>query len=219
MTIQAVLFDLDNTLYPASSGLMQALDVRILEYVRELLGLELEEARTLRQEYFATYGTTLRGLQLHHTVDVEHYLTNIHDLAFEAFLSSDAELDHLLGQVTAELAIFTNSTTEHAQGVLRQLGIEHHFRQVFDIRFQQFLPKPHPEGYMRVLDALGVEAQHVLMVEDTLSNLVTARSLGMQTILIGPSGGPEADGAPTRVPDVLAAVRLILDLLSSTQSR
>jgi putative hydrolase of the HAD superfamily len=60
MTIRAILFDLDNTLYPASSGVMQQLDRRIGEYVQERLGLSSDEATALKRHYYATYGTTLR---------------------------------------------------------------------------------------------------------------------------------------------------------------
>ena len=89
MTISTILFDLDNTLYPASSGLMKGVDTRITEYVQNLLGLDLEAAQTLRKQYFTQYGTTLRGLECHHAVDPEDYLAYVHDLAIETFLASD----------------------------------------------------------------------------------------------------------------------------------
>src|SRR5215218_10762198 len=44
MPIAAILFDLDNTLYPASSGLMQGVDTRITEYVQRLLGIDVAAA-------------------------------------------------------------------------------------------------------------------------------------------------------------------------------
>ena len=62
MPLSAVLFDLDNTIYSAASGVMKGIDVRITEYVQNLLGLEIEQARELRQHYYMTYGTTLNGL-------------------------------------------------------------------------------------------------------------------------------------------------------------
>ena len=66
MTVRAVLFDLDNTIYPASNGLMLSIDQRIGEFVQRLLGLDEDEALRLRRHYYAEYGTTLRGLQHHH---------------------------------------------------------------------------------------------------------------------------------------------------------
>jgi putative hydrolase of the HAD superfamily len=212
MPISAVLFDLDNTLYPASSGLMHSVDTRITEYVQNLLGLEPHAAMTLRRQYFADYGTTLRGLQQHHAVDPEDYLAYVHDLALESFLASDAELDRLLGEIGAAKAIFTNAPGDYARRVLATLGIERHFEHVFDIRFHIYQPKPDPTAYERVLDALGVDAAEVVFVEDTPQNLLPARAIGMSTILVGAEQSPAAHTADYIVPDILAALRVVLDL-------
>jgi putative hydrolase of the HAD superfamily len=212
MPLSAVLFDLDNTIYPASSGVMKGVDVRITEYVQNLLGLDIEQARELRQHYYMTYGTTLNGLQRHHAVDAEHYLGYVHDLAIESFLSSDAELDHLLSELAATKAIFTNSPAEYARRVLRAMGIERHFEHVFDVRFSSFLPKPDPAVYRSVLDALNVAGSTAMLVEDTPQNLPPARALGMTTILVGEPAAATAALADHVVPDVLAAVRIALEL-------
>src|SRR5436853_7811008 len=113
MTISTILFDLDNTLYPASSGLMKGVDTRITEYVQNLLGLDLEAAQTLRKQYFTQYGTTLRGLECHHAVDPEDYLAYVHDLAIETFLASAAELDHLLSHGVATKPTLPNAPAEY----------------------------------------------------------------------------------------------------------
>ncbi|HEX5691775.1 MAG TPA: HAD-IA family hydrolase, partial [Roseiflexaceae bacterium] len=162
--------------------------------------------------YFLDYGTTLRGLQQHHTVDVEDYLAYVHDLALESFLASDAELDRLLSEIRALKAVFTNAPGDYARRVLTILGIERHFEQIFDIRFHAFEPKPEPAVYQRVLDALGVPAAETVFLEDTPKNLLPARALGMHTILIGADETPAADFADHVVPDILAALRIVLDL-------
>jgi putative hydrolase of the HAD superfamily len=212
MTTSAVLFDLDNTLYPASSGLMKSVDTRITEYVQKLLGIDLEEAQSLRKQYFADYGTTLRGLEHHHQVDAEDYLTYVHDVAMESFLASDAELDRLLSMLTLTKAIFTNAPAEYARRVLRALGIERHFERVFDIRFSGFRPKPDPAVYDSVLAALDIAGPQAVLIEDTWHNLIPARALGMTTILVGsPPADTAALVADHIVPDILAAMRVVLD--------
>jgi putative hydrolase of the HAD superfamily len=212
MLISAVLFDLDNTLYPASSGLMHSVDTRITEYVQTLLGVAPTEAMDLRRQYFIDYGTTLRGLQHHHTVDPEDYLAYVHDLALESFLASDAELDRLLGEVAVAKAIFTNAPGDYARRVLATLGIERHFEQVFDIRFHGFQPKPDPVAYRRVLDALSVPGAEAVFIEDTPQNLCPARALGMTTILIGAEPAGACEVADFVAPDILAALRVVLEL-------
>jgi putative hydrolase of the HAD superfamily len=212
MAITTILFDLDNTIYPASSGLMKGIDVRINEYVKNLLGLGEQESLRLRKKYYVEYGTTLHGLQRHHSVDAEHYLDYVHDIAIESFLASDAELDHLLSLLQATKAIFTNSPAGYARRVLEVLGIERHFSHIFDIRFSGFQPKPDPAVYQSVLDALNVEGHAALLVEDTAKNLAPARALGMITILIGEANADTTALADYVVPDVLAAIRVALEL-------
>ncbi len=213
MSISAVLFDLDNTIYPASSGVMKGIDIRITEYVQNLLGIEIEQAQELRRHYYSTYGTTLNGLQRHHAVDPEHYLDHVHDLAIESFLTSDAELDQLLSELKATKAIFTNSPVEYARRVLRAMGIERHFEHIFDIRFSGFQPKPDPVVYQSVLDTLGVAGSAAILVEDSPQNLPPAHALGMTTILVGEPSAAAAALADYVTPDVLAAVRIAIGLV------
>lgn len=210
MPITTVLFDLDNTIYPASSGLLKGVDVRINEYMRGALGLDEQAAYELRKQYYAEFGTTLRGLQEHHEVDPEHYLEYVHDVAVESFLASDAELDHLLSELRAHKAIFTNSPENYARRVLGVLGIERHFTHVFDVRFSGFQPKPDPMVYQSVLATLEIDGAQAILVEDTPRNLPPARALGMTTILIGDDD--PLGLADYLVPDVLQAIRVALDL-------
>lgn len=212
MPITTVLFDLDNTIYPASSDMMKGIDVRIHEYVKNLLGLDDQESQRIRKQYYADYGTTLHGLQRHHNVDPEHYLNYVHDIAIESFLASDAELDRLLGLLGATKAIFTNAPAAYARRVLQVLGIEQHFSHVFDIRFANFLPKPDPAVYQLVLDTLSVSGGQAILVEDTAKNLPPARALGMTAILVGEPDSAAATLADYVVPDVLAAIRIALEL-------
>lgn len=211
MPISAVLFDLDNTIYPASSGLMKGVDVRITTYVKNLLGLDDAQAQALRQRYYTEYGTTLNGLQMFHAVDPEDYLSYVHDVAVESFLASDAELDRLLGELQAAKAIFTNAPGDYARRVLRVLGVERHFSHVFDIRFAGFRPKPDPAVYQSVLDMLGASGPETILIEDTPQNLAPARALGMTTILVGSPRSPNG-AIDYVVPDVLAAVRVAIEL-------
>jgi putative hydrolase of the HAD superfamily len=218
MTIRAVLFDLDNTLYPVSNGLMQSIDRRIGEYVQHTLGLEEEEALRLRRQYYSEYGTTLRGLRHNnHDVETESYLQYVHDVALEAFLQSDQRLDALLGQLQARKIIFTNSPLEYAERVLATLGIAHHFERIFDVRYFDFVGKPDPACYKQVLKDLGIAGSEAMFIEDTARNLPPAAALGMTTVLVAdpPEPTPLADYV---VSDVVAAVELAQRLVAPERS-
>lgn len=184
MPITALLFDLDNTLYSAHAGITEALEAQMNAYVQQLTGLSILEARALRQLYFATYGTTLRGLQLHHDVDVEHYLYTVHQFDAADFVTPDVELLQLLSQHTRRQAVFTNSPREHAVRVLHALGLDSLQLPIIDIRVMNFVPKPHISAYHSAMSVIGHTAAHIAFFEDTLHNLEPAKQLGMTTVYL-----------------------------------
>jgi putative hydrolase of the HAD superfamily len=210
MAHSTVLFDLDSTLYPASSGVPLQFEQRMSAYVQQLLGVDAAEAARIRQRYSAELGTTLRGLQTYHHVDIEDYLRYVHDIDLAMFLAVDAELDRLLGEVQSTKAIFTNAPLEHAERVLAALGIAHHFAHIFDIRFARFVPKPHRAVYDQVLDVLHVAPSDVIFIEDTPGNLAPARALGMTTILISDHADAAGMAVDHVAPNILEALRVVL---------
>jgi len=198
--IKYILFDLDDTLYPKEIGLMAAIGQRIHQYMQERVGLDPVGARDLRRHYLQTYGTTLRGLQVHYNVDTEEYLTYVHDVPLGDYLQPDEALDRVLAEIQAEKVVFTNATTEHARQVLRFLGVERHFSRIVDLRATNYVNKPQPGAYLRALDILGARPEECLMVEDSVRNLRPAKELGMVTVLVNGSGG---DGVDFAIDDVI----------------
>lgn len=214
MTIRALLFDLDNTLYPHSSGVMQGIDRRIGEYLQQRLGLSEQDALSARHDYLATFGTTLRGLQHHYgAIQTEEYLQYVHDIGVENLLRFDEQLDLALARLPARKVIFTNSPREHAERVLAAMGVAHHFERIFDLRYFEFVGKPDPSGYRHILEQLDVAGDEALLLEDTAANLDPAKALGMTTMLITPQPLDYA-AADYQAPDVLAALRLAEPLVA-----
>lgn len=186
--MDALLFDLDNTLYPAERELFSLIDVRINRFMVEAAGIPAAEVDDLRRDYWQRYGVTLQGLIRHHGVDPEAYLDYVHDVDVAARLDPDPELRRSLQQLPQRKVIFTNGSRDHALRVLGRLGITDQFEQIFDIRVAGYLPKPYPDPYRKVLDALNLPASRCVMVEDSPANLRTAKELGMGTILVGEGG-------------------------------
>ena len=60
--IETWVFDLDNTLYPASCRLFDQIDRKMTGLVSEILKIAPTEARTIQKGLFHKYGTTLRGV-------------------------------------------------------------------------------------------------------------------------------------------------------------
>jgi acetylglutamate kinase len=74
------VFDLDNTLYPASCRLFDQIDVKMGEFVSRLLSVDYAEAKRRQKEMFYKYGTTLRGLMTEHGITPDDFLDYVHDI-------------------------------------------------------------------------------------------------------------------------------------------
>lgn len=183
--IKAILFDLDNTLYPAERDLFSLIDVRINRYMEDVVAIASHDVDSLRRRYWKDYGTTLQGLILHHRVDPEEYLDYVHAVDVGSRLSSDAQLKQVIAGIGIPSYVFTNGSRCHVDRVVTALGLDGLFQDVFDIRIDNYQPKPHPGPYQAVLKQLALEGDECVMVEDQPQNLKTAKDLGMKTVLVG----------------------------------
>lgn len=183
--IRTILFDLDDTLYPRSTGIMVEIRRLILDYIQTRLDLVPEAADALRDQYLRAYGTTMRGLQMNHQVDAEEYLRHVHKIALQHYLQPNPELDAVLGAIPQEKVIFTNASREHAERVLDVLGIRQHFCRIVDVRDMEYESKPQPSAYPRICCLLGVEPEECVLIEDNVRNLCPAKEIGMTTVLVG----------------------------------
>jgi putative hydrolase of the HAD superfamily len=149
--VEAWIFDLDNTLYPASSNLFAQIDAKMTAYVQALLGLGWDEARALQKDYYRDHGTTLNGLMRIHGVDPDEFLGAVHDIDV-AVLMPEADLKAAIARLPGRRYIFTNGCRDHASRVLKQLQLEELFDAIWDIRSVDYRPKPDLQGYRRMLE-------------------------------------------------------------------
>jgi putative hydrolase of the HAD superfamily len=176
------LFDLDDTLYPPSSGFFRLVAGRIHDYVRTRLGLEEHAARALQHHYWQEYGTSLRGLMVHHGVEPEPYLDYVHDVPVESLLAPDPGLRAVLERLDGRRHVFTNGPEAYVRRVLRRLAVEDLFEHVFDIAACGYIPKPNDEPYDHVARALGAPGEACVLVDDAPANLAPARRRGWFTV-------------------------------------
>jgi putative hydrolase of the HAD superfamily len=190
--IETWIFDLDNTLYPATCSVYPEVEQRMNEFIMAELKLEFDAAQALRKEFFARHGTTLRGLMLDHGIEPQRFLDYVHELDLSP-VPRDARLAAALAALPGRKLIFTNATVRHAERVLGHLGIHQSFCGIHDIEACNYVPKPDPSGYRVLLERHGIDATRAAMVEDIAKNLVPAAALGMTTVWL--KGGPHADEA------------------------
>ncbi len=201
MRVSYLLLDLDDTIYPASSGFHQEIDRRMTEYVARFLNVSLDEATTRRKSYWRRYGTTLKGLLSQHAFDrVDEYLAHVHPTNLQDYILLDPHVGALLDSIPLPKSILTNSPREHAVRVLDYLGIRDRFEHIFDLRFNGFDGKPIRSAYGRALETVGRRAEEVLFVDDRLEYLLPFREMGGHVVLV--SEEAEAEAAASGVPRI-----------------
>lgn len=213
MKIQTIFFDLDDTLYPRTSGVWQAVRGRIEQYMRERLHIRASKVAALREEYLVTYGTSLRGLMKVYDIDPDDYLLYVHDLPIEDMIRPNAKLGRVLAQLPQSKWIFTNASLAHARRVLAALGASRYFAGIVDVKAMGFRSKPYAASYRLGLEAAGVNGvASALFVDDQGANLVPAKALGASTVLVGThEPHPAADYSVPTVEQLLEAYPALVE--------
>jgi putative hydrolase of the HAD superfamily len=193
-SIDTWIFDLDNTLYPASSRLFDQVDRRITEYIMQALDLEWDDAHKKQKLFFREYGTSLSGMMEVHNIPANEYLEYVHNIDLSPLAPSPA-LNQALEQLPGRKVIFTNGSTAHAKNVTEKLGITHHFDATFDIVDCEFTPKPDLIVYEKMLSTLSINPKSAVMIEDMARNLVPAAALGITTVWVRTEEAWAVEGA------------------------
>lgn len=193
MRYTTIFFDLDDTLYPASSGLWPTLKERMNRYMIERMGIPAEEVPRLRERYFRTYGTTLRGLQANHEIDVQDYLAYVHDVRLSDYIHPDPIQQAVLASLQTRNVIFTNADESHARRVLQALEIEQYFARIVDVNAMEPYCKPSPDAFALALKAAGEQdPSRCVMIDDLPHTTRAAKSFGLYSLLYG---SVSSDGA------------------------
>lgn len=186
------IFDLDNTLYPASCRLFDQMHVKMGEFLMELFAVEHAEAKRIQKELYYRHGTTLRGLIVEHGQNPDGFLDYVHDIDYSA-VQEDLTLVKALEKLPGRKLVFTNGTTAHAERVMRRLGVAEAFHGIFDIVDSNHIPKPQRAPYEKFLAQYDIDAEKAAMFEDIARNLEVPHALGMVTVLVTSDENPDAN--------------------------
>lgn len=230
--VDTLIFDVDDTLYPVSSGFSKHRNGPIVaKFMVDELGFETEkEALALRDEVFRETHSTLKGLTLasargNMPKPFEEHMLGDYWAAhceFDAFLPRNEEFRSQLAelkQLGYKLVVFSNAPRKYARRCLDSLGLRDLFRDDFIFGVEDVMPacKPEKEAFQTVLDAVGADAESSVMFEDSLKNIRACRALGMRCVFVEEEVGGEAallgDSAAAGDADLYdAKIRRIADL-------
>lgn len=187
--VKTWVFDLDNTLYPPEMRLFDQIEIRMTDWVMQALSVDRDEADRLRKHYWATYGTTLAGLMREHDVDPTPYLTDVHDISFDA-LRPDPALAKAIAALNGRRIVYTNGSAPYARRVIAARGLTGLFDAVYGVEHAGFLPKPEAEAFNTIIARDGFQPGEAAMFEDDPRNLAAPHAMGMITVHVAPDALP-----------------------------
>lgn len=128
---ECLLFDMDDTLYPMSTGLNLACRKNIQDYMLHHLKIEESKVPQMCVDLYKEYGTTMAGLKvLGYEFDDDEFHAYAHGRLPYETLKPDPVLKNLLLSMPQRKIIFTNADKAHAIKVLSRLGLEDCFEGI-----------------------------------------------------------------------------------------
>ncbi len=181
--INTWIFDLDNTLYSADSGIFQQVHELMGDFISKNLNMKLPEAKKLQSKYYKQHGTTLRGLMDNHGIDPDYFLDEVHRLDY-SIVDSNKILNEELQKLEGKKIIYTNANKKHTIDVLERIGLSNFFDEIFDIKRANYIPKPEVKPYEQLINLFNINPNTSAMFDDIAKNLVPAKKVNFTSVWI-----------------------------------
>tara|TARA_B100000427_G_scaffold35583_1_gene25827 strand:- start:204 stop:881 length:678 start_codon:yes stop_codon:yes gene_type:complete len=181
--IDTWIFDLDNTLYSADSGIFQQVHELMGKFVSNHLNIGINEAKKIQKKYYKEHGTTLKGLMDNHGVEPDYFLAEVHKLDY-SIVNSNKNLNNELNKLNGKKIIYTNANMQHTLDVLERIELSNFFDEIFDIKMANYVPKPEITPYEEIIKKYDLNPNSSAMFDDIAKNLVPAKKVGFTSIWI-----------------------------------
>ncbi|KAD0358273.1 hypothetical protein R6Q59_032950 [Mikania micrantha] len=238
---ECLLFDVDDTLYPLSSGLSAECTKNIKEYMINKLGIDESKVPEMCIKLYKDYGTTMAGLRaLGYDFDYDEYHSFVHGRLPYEYLKPDHVLRSLLNSLPIRKVIFSNANEAHVAEVLGRLGLEGCFDDV--ICFESLnsktqitnnpksdnepfgstpkspiVCKPSENAFQQAFKIAKINPHKTMFFDDSIRNIQTAKLTGLSTVLVGSSQRMKGvDYALESIHNIREAVPELWDLVNKS---
>ncbi|KAG0380282.1 hypothetical protein BGX24_009193 [Mortierella sp. AD032] len=173
-------FDIDNCLYPKTSGIPHLMKARIEQYFRDS-GIPHTEVERLAHRYYVDYGLAIRGLiEKHPDIKVDG------GLPLEKLLTPNPDLRTMIESMkVGKKWLFTNAGENHARRVIRILGLEGLFYGMTFCNYlePQFVCKPDRKSFTKAMREAQVEDPSLcFFADDSAPNIEMAVKMGWTAV-------------------------------------
>ena len=117
---------------------------------------------------------------IHHDIPPEEFLEYVHDIDL-SFMEKDVVLRNELENINLNKFVFTNGSQAHVKNIVKTLGIEDQFKDIFDIVDAKYHPKPEAKAFDLMVDKFKIDPKETLYIEDIAKNLSIGKERGTVT--------------------------------------
>ena len=193
---------MDETLYKPETEIADHVSEKIAEFLMMEYDWSPELATKLQKEYYYEYGSTVQGLiKTGKMNDAQKFETFVHDIDF-SHLESNKLLDKALAKLPGKKYVLTTSQSSYAEKILDAMGILGHFEVVWGLEETDYIAKPNPHPYQKMIVEEEIDVEFAAMFEDSYKNIVGAKNLGLKTIWIDNKGSHESNSGDVKEMDM-----------------
>ena len=202
--INAIIFDLDNTLYDFSKIWLTAFKKMYFhlnidkittfenfleifkKYDKQILNDIYEKKTRLRQLRSLRIIATMKSFNIDYDEeDAKKFYEKMFEFIEES-LVEDSELLNIVRELATKYKLFvlTNGIAHEQKIKLKKLGFENIFHKVY-ISSETMLNKPNEKAFLQIVTENNLDASNTLMIGDSLyHDIIPALKLGMQTCYV-----------------------------------
>lgn len=186
--IKNLVFDLDGTLYPLSSGLGEDCQCRVYDFFSQKLKVDINEAKKVSEKLLQQYHYESQGVEKELGISEEDFMEYICRTDVGS-LQKNQNLEELLLRFPQRKFIFTDSTVTHCFDVLKKIGVRADiFEQIYDAKQGGYIYKLEAKAFNRFCDVCKIHPEESIIFEDSCKSLSFAKEVGFTTVLIAEEG-------------------------------
>ena len=235
--VRAVLFDLDDTLVD-QRGIQYDIAQRLQRHSGRLAEVEAQTLASRSMFHMdALHALVVSGQLTLHDARVERYRRLLHEFAADTTLAESFAIRHRDNYLALEclvpgaaalvealharglsLAIVSNSARDEQQRKLNRFGLMQFFDALI-VSADHGISKPDARLFALALDALGVAAEHSVMVGDSwLNDIHGANRAGIRAVWLNRQRTERPDATPARELDSLVPLPAAIAAICGPQS-
>ncbi|MCD8507552.1 HAD family hydrolase [Candidatus Woesebacteria bacterium] len=215
-TIQAIIFDMDGTLYAfddneesafASSQFGQCIRANILSFLQKQCALSANDAEKKYLELQKQYaGHISLACEKELGVSRNEYFAATWNVPAERFLQYNDSLAQLLSGLSVRAGLLTAAPQVWTEKVLDFLQIRSLFGEAI-FTGESDLRKPNPAAFLQLAQYWNLEPKAILAIGDQeQSDILPAKEIGMKTLRIAKHAQTQADFI---APDIVSALNVL----------